>query len=132
MLIVMIYAIGITAGYIVIEKDAIICDQIMEFSSFVTQVYCVIICASFIMRKEEYLGMIDIISGEMDKREKEYHRPIYKEIRKEVESITTTVLIYMHGVVVGLLLIPTMILSYTNYYLLHKGASSFVGTVPSA
>lgn len=74
--------------------------------------------------------MIDIIQAQIEERERKYGRTVYKKRSEEVEQLTIKVRYFINVALIALLIIPTSIVSYVNYYVKDKGPESFVLFAP--
>lgn len=116
-------------GYIIME-ECTLGELIQCIGSSLALFYCGIVCVTFLFQKKRFLHMIDIIQAQIEERERKYGRTVYKQRSEEVEQLTIKVRYFINVALIALLIIPTSIVSYFNFYVKDKGPASFVLFAP--
>lgn len=119
-----------SAAYLILEKDGTMGEQVQCIAAILAYIYCAIVFVAFSLRAQQFLGMIDIIEQRILTREREFNRTMYKKRCNEVENLTIKVKIFLLGIIIALLIVPTTIVSYFNYFVNDMGEESFIRAFP--
>lgn len=114
-----------TFAYLLYEDDAVIAEQIQCVATTLAYLYVFVALSIFSSEKDKFFGLIQTIDEKIHERERKYGRTIYSEMSAEIGRLSAKVMIFMGGIVIPLLIIPTMLVSYFDYYVMDKGEASF-------
>lgn len=123
--------IGMQAGYFILEENLTISKQIQCVVGIIGDLYCVVIFFTFSTQTKLFLDIIDVIEKRIEERERKFNRPIYKMRCDQVEFLTVMVRMLLIGLIIAMLVVPTTIYSYFNYYVNDMGEDSFFQAFPS-
>lgn len=124
-LITMILGTLPTFAYFLYEKDAVIGEKVQCVATTLAYFYVIVAFLIFCYRKDTFIGMIKTIEWKIHERERKYGRTVYREMSAEIGQLSAKVEFFMGGIVIPLLIIPTLLVSYFDYFVREKGEASF-------
>lgn len=130
-IIIIIGGIGMQAGYFILEKNLTISKQIQCIVGIIGDLYCVVVFFTFTTQTKLFLDIMEVIEKRIDERERKFNRPIYKLRCDQVEYLTVILRMFLIGIIIVMLVVPTSIYSYFNYYVNGMGEESFIQPFPS-
>lgn len=127
---VLLCGFSATLAYPILEEGASLQEQIQSIAAALAYLYSTGILLIFECQKQQFHNIIENIEKKIKEREREFNHTVYKKSNSDFETLTIRMIIFINVFLVLLLMLPTTIISYYNYYMNNMGEASFIAAVP--